>query len=182
MQPNSEFDFDPVLLGATLRVRPINADEFEALYAVASDPLLWEQHPARRRFERPVFEQWFADALVQHALVVEELTTRRVIGSSRYYHWDSALREVAIGFTFIGRDHWGGTTNAELKRVMLDLAFRYADTVWFHVAPENMRSRKAVEKIGGTYSHTAVLAINGGAAGEHVFYRIDAPERLRADT
>ena len=149
VQDDNAFDFDPVLEGAMLRVRPIHTGDLEALYAVAADPLVWAQHPAKQRSQRPVFEKWFADALGQHALVVEEKATRRVIGSSRYYGWDSAAREVAIGFTFIGRDHWGGGTNAQLKRLMLDHAFKWANTAWFHVDPANTRSRKAMEKIGG---------------------------------
>ena len=168
------FDFAPRLQGDSLRVRPIGDDDFEALYAVARDPLLWEQHPAKQRAQREVFAQWFTDALVQHALVVEHIATERVIGSSRYYQWHEHAREVAIGFTFIARDHWGGVTNAELKRVMLAHAFRWARTVWFHVDPDNTRSRKAMEKIGGRYWATAALSINGSASTNYAFYRIDA--------
>ncbi len=173
------FEFDPVLDGATLRIRPIRGDEFDALYAVASDPLLWEQHPAKRRAERGVFEGWFRDALAQHALVIEERATQRVIGSSRYYHWNAADAEVSIGFTFIARDHWGGVTNAELKGLMLQHAFKWARVVWFHVDPMNTRSQKAMEKIGGQYSFTAPLSVNGAAPVEYMFYRIDALRRRK---
>ena len=175
MLTSRPFEFDPVLDGATLRVRPIRADEFDPLYAVASDPLLWAQHPAKRRAERGVFEGWFRDALQQHALVVEERATRRVIGSSRYYHWSEADAEVSIGFTFVARDHWGGATNAELKSLMLGHAFQWARGVWFHVDPMNIRSQKAMEKIGGRHTHTAPLSVNGAAPVEYLFYRIDAP-------
>jgi len=171
---SNAFDLEPVLSGPTLRIRPIRPDEFEALYAVASDPLLWAQHPAKNRSERAVFEGWFKSALEQHALVVQELSSERVIGSSRYYHWDAAAREVAIGFTFITRDQWGGSANAELKGLMLAHAFKWADVVWFHVDPDNTRSQKAMEKIGGTLSHAAAIAINGEAPKKYVFYRIDA--------
>ena len=169
------FEYEPLLEGIALRVRPIRIDDLEALYSVASDPLLWEQHPAKQRSQRPVFEKWFADGLAQHALVVEEKATGRIIGSSRYYNWDERAHEVSVGFTFIARDHWGGATNAELKRLMLDHAFRWANTVWFHVDPANTRSRKAMEKIGGRNSHTAMISIHGSPAAEHVFYRIEAP-------
>jgi len=172
---STDFYFDPVLTGATLRVRPIRSDEFAALYAVAADPLMWVQHPAKNRAERDVFEGWFNSALEQHALVVEELSTRRVIGSSRYYHWDPAAREVSIGYSFLARDHWGGAANAEMKRLMLAHAFKCADVVWFHVDPGNTRSRRAMEKIGATLSHTGAIAINGEVPKEYVFYRIDAP-------
>ena len=173
MQPTDAFDLDPVLSSATLGVRPVHADDFEALYAVAADPLVWAQHPARQRHERPVFTQWFADALVQHALVVTDLTAQRVVGSSRLYNWDAARREVAIGFTFLGRAYWGGATNAQLKHLMLDHAFRWAEAVWFHVDPANTRSRKAMEKIGGREVRTARLSICGAPSAEYVFYRID---------
>ncbi len=179
MSTNGSFEFEPVLDGATLRVRPIRRDEFDALYAVASDPLIWEQHPAKRRSERGVFEEWFRNALEQHALVVEERATRRVIGSSRYYHWNEPDAEVSIGFTFLSRDHWGGATNGELKNLMLRHAFKWARLVWFHVDPMNTRSQKAMEKIGGRYSFTAPLSVNGAAPVEYMFYRIDASQCRR---
>ena len=172
----ADFDFDPVLEGPTLRLRPIRADEFEAIYAVSSDPLVWAQHPAKQRSERSVFEGWFTEALAQHALIVEQRATGRVIGSTRFYEWNPAAREVAIGFTFLARDHWGGATNAEKKRLMLAHAFKWARTVWFHVNKDNTRSRKAMEKIGGRYSHEAAHVINGSAPLGYVFYRIDAPD------
>jgi len=175
MSAVGDFEFDAVLTGPTIRLRPVRPDEFEPLYAVASDPLIWAQHPAKERSQRGVFETWFKDALLQHALAVEESATRRVIGSSRYYDWNPRMREVAIGFTFIARDHWGGRTNAEMKRLMLDHAFKWVRTVWFHVDPANARSRKAMEKIGGIYSHTGTLGLFGAAPREYAFYRIDAP-------
>lgn len=140
---------------------------------------MWAQHPAKDRSQRAVFEKWFADAVPQLALTIEEVVTQRVIGSSRYYYWNPTTREVAIGFTFIARDHWGGATNAEVKRLMLEHAFKSALTIWFHVDPANTRSRKAMEKIGGVYSHTAMIGIAGAAARDYAFYRIDAsPARL----
>lgn len=175
MDGGRAFELDPILEGANLRLRPIRANEFEALYAIASDPLLWAQHPAKERSQRGPFEAWFHAALTQHALTVEEATSGRVIGSSRYYDWNETTREVAIGFTFLSRDHWGGSTNAEMKRLMLDHAFKWARTVWFHVDPANTRSRRAMEKIGGVYSHTAMLGIYGAPPRDYVFYRIDAP-------
>jgi RimJ/RimL family protein N-acetyltransferase len=89
--------------------------------------------------------------------------------------WTSRGRLSIIGFTFLSRDHWGGSTNADLKGLMLDHAFKWARTVWFHVDPANTRSRRAMEKIGGVYSHTAMLGIYGAPPRDYVFYRIDAP-------
>jgi N-acetyltransferase len=106
--------------------------------------------------------------------VVADNATSALIGSSRYYDWDPAKREVAIGFTFLARSHWGGTANAEMKKLMLDHAFRFADVVWFHVGATNTRSRKAMEKIGGHLAYEAPRVL-AGVEHMYCYYRIDAP-------
>ncbi len=170
------FDFTPTLIGPTIALRPLVAGDFEALYAAAADPLIWAQHPYPLRYQRNVFETgFFASAIESEgALIVIDNATGRVIGSSRFYEWQPDTREIAIGFTFLTRSHWGGTTNRELKRLMLDHAFRWARVAWFHVGSNNMRSRKAMEKIGGVFSHELAKEIHG-VAHVHAFYRIDAP-------
>jgi RimJ/RimL family protein N-acetyltransferase len=169
------FDLQPTLVGQSISLRPLMAGDFDALFAVAADPLIWEQHPEPLRYQRPVFERFFAAALASGgALVVTDNRSGEVIGSSRYYDWHPAGREVAIGYTFLARSHWGGTTNGEMKRLMLGHAFRSADVVWFHVGKNNWRSRKAMEKIGGRLSHQARRESNG-TLQDFVFYRIDAP-------
>lgn len=168
-------DLQPTLAGPTLLLRPLRADDFEPLYAVASDPLIWELHPEFTRWQREVFARYFAAGMASGgALLVTEQATGKILGSSRYYDWNPAERSVAIGFTFLARSHWGGETNRELKRLMLDHAFTFARTAWFHVGPNNLRSRRAMEKIGARYSHVGPFVLNG-VTHEHVYYRIDAP-------
>lgn len=177
MNTSESFVLQPTLQGPTLRLRPLVPEDFDAVYAAASDPLIWAQHPSPLRYQRPVFEQWFADALASGgALVVEDRGSGEVIGSSRYYEWDEAKQEVAIGFTFLTRAYWGGRANAELKALMLDHAFRWARTVWFHVGPDNLRSQKALAKIGAVFSHRGVREISGSSY-DHFFYRIVTPVR-----
>lgn len=172
MSTNEAFTLQPVLEGPTIKLRPLRKDDFDALYAAASDPLIWEQHPARR-YELPVFKQWFEDSLASGgALVVIDKATDTIIGSSRYYDWDPEKKEIAIGFTFLARRYWGGATNREMKRLMLDHAFKAADTVWFHVDVTNIRSAKAMEKIGATLSHRAVKPM-AGSAREYLFFKIE---------
>ncbi|MDF2446642.1 MAG: family N-acetyltransferase [Moraxellaceae bacterium] len=176
MQDSDDFDFSPTLVGETISLRPLTADDFEAVYAAASDPLIWEQHPYPLRYRRDVFESgfWVSAVTAQGAFVITDNASGQVIGSSRYYEWDPAKQEVAIGFTFLRRSHWGGATNRELKRLMLEHAFRWARVVWFHVGSNNLRSRKAMEKIGGVFSHEEAKEIHG-TVHVHAFYRIDAP-------
>ena len=171
------FDFAPKLEGATLRLRPLIVNDFEALYSASADPLIWEQHPDPLRYQREVFLQnVFVGALKQGALIVEDKLCDKVIGTSRYYEWKPETREVAIGFTFIARSHWGGSTNGELKSLMLAHAFKRADTVWFHIGVDNWRSRKALEKIGGQFDHIEETVTNGRPPLSTAFYRVEAPK------
>jgi ABC-type lipoprotein export system ATPase subunit/RimJ/RimL family protein N-acetyltransferase len=162
-----EFDRQPHLVGELLEVRPLAAADLERLYDVARDPLLWELHPERNRWQRERFEAFFVEALASGgSLAVVDRADGRVIGSSRYHDYDEEHREVEIGWTFLARSHWGGLYNAELKHLMLEHAFRYVDSVVFLVASENLRSRRAVEKLG---------AVEDGGRRESVLYRIVAP-------
>jgi RimJ/RimL family protein N-acetyltransferase len=167
-------ELQPTLVGEALVLRPLKAADFDALFAVASDPLIWEQHPEPSRYQRAVFDGFFAGALASGgALAVLRRDTAAIIGTSRYYDWNATAREVAIGFTFVARQHWGGAVNRELKHLMLQHAFRWADAVWFHVGKNNWRSRKALEKIGARYSHE-VGRVVGDAVQPYVHYRIAA--------
>jgi RimJ/RimL family protein N-acetyltransferase len=169
-----DFDLQPTLLGETLQLRPLRVEDFDALYGVAADPAIWEQHPEPTRFQRLVFEGFFTAALASRgALLATERATGAVIGSSRYYDWNPAERSVAIGYTFLARSHWGGAANREMKRLMLDHAFRWAGTAWFHVGRDNHRSRRAMEKLGAELAREAKRE-HGGVLLDYVYYRIDA--------
>ena len=145
-----EFDYEPTLEGELLRLRPLQADDFAALYRVAADPLIWEQHPAKNRHEEAVFREFFEYALKSNgALIAVEQATGEVIGTSRFHAYNEAASEVEIGWTFLARSKWGGLYNGEMKRLMMEHAFRFVDSVVLLVGPKNRRSQKAVEKIGG---------------------------------
>ena len=130
--------------------------DFESLYAVASDPLIWEQHPESNRWQRDVFSEFFANGLANDlgCFVIRERLTQEVVGSTRYYGYDETDRCVRIGFTFLARKHWGTSANREIKDAMLERAFKLCESVLFDIGPENRRSIIAVEKLGGVYSHT----------------------------
>jgi len=84
-------------------------------------------------------------------------------------------RELAIGLTFLARSHWGGRVNSEMKSLMLDHAFTWAQRVWFHAGIDNIRSRKALEKIGAQLSHISPRPINDLPV-DHCFYYIDCKQ------
>ncbi|TPW21392.1 MAG: acetyltransferase [Elusimicrobia bacterium] len=146
-----ETDWQPSLTGKRLELRPLRADDLEPLFAVAADPLIWEQHPDKTRCTREGFEKFFKAGLESKgALAVVDRATGELIGSSRFADHRSQAGSVEIGYTFLARKHWGTGTNAELKRLMLAYAFEHVKTVYFVISPENFRSRKAVERLGAS--------------------------------
>lgn len=146
------FELQPTLEGPRLYLRPLRPDDFEALYAVAADPLVWEQHPNHDRWQRPVFEGFFADALASRgALLVTDRASGVVVGSSRFFGYDPSLGEVEIGWSFLARSHWGGSYNREMKDLMMRHAFQWVDHVLYLVGPGNLRSQKALLKLGASH-------------------------------
>lgn len=143
------FDSQPVLRGELVELRPLRPEDYDDLYAVAADPLIWQQHPARNRHEAAIFQTLFQEALASRGtLIAVDRASQRVIGSSRFHAYDREKSEVEIGWTFLARSHWGGRYNGEMKRLMLEHAFRFVSRVVFLVGVENFRSQRAVEKIG----------------------------------
>ena len=144
------FDFQPVLKGELLELRPLRPADFQDLYRVASDPLIWEQHPASNRYQEEVFKTYFREALESGgALIAIDCKDGKVIGASRFHGYDPEKSEIEIGWSFLARSHWGGSYNGEMKQLMLQHAFRFVDSVILYVSPSNLRSQRAVDKIGG---------------------------------
>jgi squalene synthase HpnC len=165
-------DLQPTLRGKLLTLRPLRQDDFAVLYAVASDPLIWEQHPASDRYKEDVFKIFFQDALQSGgALIAVDSKSGQVIGSSRFHGYDRDKKEVEIGWTFLARSHWGGIYNGEMKQLMLRHAFTFVDRVVFLIGPQNLRSQKAVEKIGGV----RVGSRTDAEGRESFVYQITAP-------
>jgi len=147
-----EFDLQPTLKGNLIEIRPLSREDFDALFAAASDPLIWEQHPENDRYTREVFQRYFDGAIESKgAFAIVERKSGQIIGSSRYCNLNPAVGEVEVGWTFLERVFWGGSYNRELKTLMLDHAFRFVDRVVFVVGEKNFRSQKALEKIGARF-------------------------------
>jgi RimJ/RimL family protein N-acetyltransferase len=143
-------DLQPTLTGALVTLRPLRPDDHDALFAVARDPLIWAQHPAHDRWQPDVFRAFFDEALATRgAFAVHDTADGRLIGSSRYFGLNAERREVEIGWTFLARSHWGGRHNGEMKRLMLAHAFTAVERVVFFIGAGNIRSQRAIERIGG---------------------------------
>lgn len=168
-------DRQPTLEGERLLLRPLRPDDWDALFAVAADPLVWEVHPAHDRCQEPVFRAFFDDALAKGgALVVIDKPSGSVIGSSRFQNYiEEGGGSVEIGWTFLARDYWGGDYNREMKRLMLAHALKSVERVHFIVGENNVRSRKAMTKIGGMLDDWTETREMAGGAVRHVRFTID---------
>jgi RimJ/RimL family protein N-acetyltransferase len=167
-------DRQPTLTSAAVVLRPLRADDWDALFAVASDPEIWAIHPAHDRWQEPVFRAYFADALASGgALVAVDLATGAVIGASRYDSDRAGPGEIEIGWTFLARSHWGGPTNRAMKALMIAHALTGYDRAIFLIGEDNLRSRRAIEKIGGVLTDRVDPGFMAGKPVRHVVYAID---------
>jgi RimJ/RimL family protein N-acetyltransferase len=165
------FDLQPVLKGELLRLRPLRLDDFPSLFAVAADPLIWEQHPASDRYKEEVFKTFLREAMDSGgALIATDSKDGQIIGSSRFHGYNDEASEIEIGWTFLARSHWGGSYNREMKKLMLRHAFQFVNAVVFLVGPQNLRSQKALEKIGAV----RVGSRRDGSGRDSIVYRITA--------
>jgi len=167
----SAFDLQPTLIGDLIELRPLRPEDFDELYRAASDPLIWEQHPEPTRHERDVFQRYFDSAIdSKGAFAIIDRKSNRIIGSTRY--WNLEQHEVEIGWTFLERAYWGGEYNREMKRLMIEHAFRFVERVVFVIGENNVRSQKAVEKIGATFLRCADRTTADGTVRRNVVYAL----------
>src|SRR3981081_2266928 len=163
-------DFQQTLYDTNAIVRPGAATDWVELFDAGSDPEIWKVHPRSNRYTEPEFRQYFDSAVASKmAFVFVDRSTRMLIGSSRYYGYEAELSEIEIGWTFIVRSHWGGKTNREVKRLMLDHAFGFVDTVVFWVGEKNWRSQGAMTKIGGVRRSGPFTRESSGAMPYFIF-------------
>lgn len=167
------FPIQPILENEKINLLPLQEEDFERLYAVASDPLVWEQHPNKNRYEREVFQNFFEGAMLsQGAFLIMDKATDEVMGSTRFYDYNEKDNSIFIGYTFYGRKFWGGKLNPQVKKLMLEYIFQFVDVVKFHVGAENWRSRKAMEKLGATLIGEISVAYHGEPNRQNVEYHI----------
>lgn len=169
-----EFNLQPTLENDLIKIVPLQDEDFEKLYAVASDPLIWEQHPNKNRYQREVFQNFFKGAMeFKGAFLVYEKETGKIVGSSRYYELDEENSSVTVGYTFIGRDYWGKGHNKALKNLMFNYAFQFVDKIILHIGETNFRSQKAAEKLGAKKIGELEVAYYGEPVKLNFVYQVD---------
>ena len=175
--PTASVNLQPIhLRNELVQLTPLSVDDFEVLYAVASDPLIWEQHPNPDRYKRVVFSNYFDGAIASKgAFLIKDAVTGAAIGSSRFYDYKPKLREIKIGYTFFSRAYWGKPYNSIVKHLMLAHAFTFVERVVFHVGASNYRSQKAMEKLGAVKKGEEEGAYFGEASRWNFVYEIRRP-------
>ena len=163
----------PTLQDDRIILTPLKTAEFEELLDIASDPLIWAQHPNPNRWQRGVFRTYFDGALASGgAFMIRDKAHRNAIGSTRFYDHDAEASEIKIGYTFFSRNQWGNGTNQRVKKLMLDHAFQYVRQVIFHVGAQNMRSRIAMQRLGAERIREEDVAYFGEPAKRNAVFRI----------
>ncbi len=168
------FSVQPILENENVKLVPLQATDFEALYEVASDPKVWEQHPNKDRWKREVFKNFFDGAMQsQGAFKIVDKTNDKVIGSTRFYEYDVQENSILIGYTFYGTAYWGKGINQSVKKIMLDYIFQYVSKVNLHVGATNVRSQIAVGRIGAEKVAEQEVTYFGEQPKLNFVYQID---------
>jgi RimJ/RimL family protein N-acetyltransferase len=172
------FDLQPNLKGELIELRSLTSEDWDDLFSVASDPLIWEQHPESDRYKEDVFKVFFREALeCGGAFVITDAKSKQIIGSTRFYGYEPQKSEIEIGWTFLARNYWGGRYNRELKQLMLAHAFKFVENVIFYVGQTNVRSQKATEKIGGIRDGMVEKAYGNRPPSLNIKYVIKKPKQ-----
>jgi RimJ/RimL family protein N-acetyltransferase len=138
-----------ILENDILKIVPLHESDFDNLFEVASDPLIWEQHPASDRYKKEVFQLYFDGAISgKTAFKIIDKLTNKIIGSTRYYDYMPENSSIAIGYTFLARQYWGGRYNKSSKKLIIDYAFQFVDKIYFHIGATNVRSQLATTRNG----------------------------------
>jgi RimJ/RimL family protein N-acetyltransferase len=152
---------------------PLKQSDFELLYEVASDPLIWEQHPNPDRYKLDVFKNFFQGAMESKgAFLIVDAATGKALGSSRFYDHHPDKKEIKIGYTFFSRACWGKSINKNVKSLMIEHALTFVEDIIFHVGASNIRSQIAMERIGATKIGTEEVAYFGEATRLNCVYQI----------
>lgn len=171
------FDIQPILENDKVILYPLKEDDFEALYAVASDPKIWEQHPNKDRWKREVFLTYFDGAIQSRgAFKIIDKATGKIAGSTRLYDFNEQDNSILIGYTFYATEYWGKGINRSVKILMLDYIFQYVSEVYFHVGAGNVRSQIAITRVGATKVGEQDVAYFGEPDRLNFVYRITKEE------
>jgi len=166
-------NLQPVLESESIQLIPLAERDFPDLYAAASDPAIWAQHPNKDRWQNEVFRTFFDGAMQSGgAFRIVDKVTGRTIGSTRFYDYIEKNKSIFIGYTFYSRECWGKGINPMVKAMMLGYIFQFVDHVYFHVGALNTRSQIAISRLGAVKVDEQKVAYYGEAPQINFVYEI----------
>lgn len=157
------------LRGQFIYLELLQPEDVPQLKTLAFDARLWEYTKTlliNETFDAQ-FDKYIATAFdprntgMQISFVMRDAVTNNLIGMTRYYKIEPSQKRLSVGYTWYTPAYWGKVHNKECKLLLLQYAFDelHFQRVEFEVAHQNIRSQKAVEKIGGV--REAVLRKHG---------------------
>ncbi len=168
-----QFNLQPTLENENILLLPLQADDFEALYAVASDPKIWEQHPNKNRWQRDVFQNYFEGAIESKgALKIIDKTTGEITGATRIYFDKDFADSTFVGYTFFATKYWGKGINPQVKQMMIDYLLQHVSQVLFQIGANNIRSQIAITRVGATKIGEQEVAYYGEPSMLNFIYAI----------
>ena len=145
-------NLQPTLTNNYLTIKPLQHCHYKSLFAIACNPLVWAQHPNPNRYKQAEFEVYFKGAMQSGgAFIILVTNTNEVVGCTRFYDFNTTTKNIFIGYTFVAINFWGSELNGATKKLLINYVFaNNIDTVQFHIGKYNIRSQKAIAKIGAT--------------------------------
>lgn len=169
-------DLQPTLENPAVLLKPLNPEDFEALYLTASDPKIWEQHPNKDRWQRDVFLKFFQGAMESNgAFLIIDKATGGIAGSTRFYDYNETEKSILIGYTFYAVKFWGTGLNPAVKNLMMNYIFPFVDKVHFHIGATNFRSQIAIQRLGAVKIGEETVAYYGELPKLNFVYEIVKP-------
>ena len=166
-------NIQPTLSKEKAILYPLQVTDFEELYALASNPKVWEQHPNKDRWKREVFKNFFEGAIKSGgACKVIDKASNKAAGCTRFYDYNDKEDCILIGYTFYGIEFWGTGINHSVKKMMLDHIFQFVSKVHFHIGALNLRSQISIQRLGAEKIAEKEVAYFGEPPGLNFVYEI----------
>ncbi|MFT7465202.1 MAG: RimJ/RimL family protein N-acetyltransferase [Pseudohongiellaceae bacterium] len=181
--------FDPrptVLQGVHATLQPLTLAHLDDLLLAGGDEDIWRWMPQAYFLDRPLALEWIEAALAEAAegqavpFAMIDNASGRAVGSTRLFDFRREHRALEIGWTWIGTAHQRTAINTECKRLLLGYAFEQmgALRVQLKTDSRNVRSRTAIQRIGGQYEGTLRnhVLLPSGDHRHSAFFGITADE------
>ena len=148
--------FEPIIRGKYIDLERLTNDHILPLESIAIDPLIWQNLPFNIT-DKHSFETFIKELLLKNlndqqvTYVIRDKASRLVCGSTGFINIDAANHQLEIGPSWLSPIVWGTKSNIESKYLLLTFCFERASImrVEFRTREANIRSQKAIEKIGG---------------------------------